>query len=124
MNNKELSLPDFDDFAELANTISEKSRIVNETSDQLDSLLAKITLKVTYEPSYWLEGKPPSMTFIKSTYHIVGFDDESRDKLAELRRVLIDAEANLEQAKHLFKIFQSRVDVWRTRSANERGSLL
>lgn len=116
---KQITLPDFEDFISIAsrvgNLVSEKETIEAE----LELEESKITGICSTDPKYFENGKPASMTYIKARYFFPGLNGE----LTEKRMKLALVKGQLETAQLTFKIYQAMVDLYRTESANKRGSL-
>lgn len=119
---KEIELPDFDEMIRLTREIGIlKSEILIDEA-RLDVLLAQITELVTTDDEYFINNRPPSMAHVKSHYHQLGVDEESKIKLVEVRKRIAENEGKLKEREMLFDVYRSMIDVWRTESANKRGS--
>lgn len=121
---KEVQLPDFDDMVNLAGSIgTTKTKLETEKADY-DILRADITNYVMNHKELWDNGKVPSTAHIHDTYHIVGYDEETRKALDVKRKNIATLSGYLDELELKFKIWQAMIDVWRTESANLRNSLL
>lgn len=119
----EIKIPDFDDLIGLTERIGTLKLSINMDQIELDRLLANITNTVTVTKEFWVNNKPPSMSYIDSNYHKAGYDDETRDLLYTLRKRLAENQAELDEKELLFKVYQAQIEVWRTESANRRASV-
>jgi len=118
----EPKLPDFDDLITLANEIGQlKSTLMLEKAE-LEQLKALITEKVTSEPEYFVAGKPASMTFIRSNYHVLGIDEKTKTQLRDFIIAIANNDGELRRKELLFDVYRAMIDVWRTESANKRGA--
>jgi hypothetical protein len=115
-------LPDFDDMITLADEIGQSKTQLMLDKTELEKLKAIITEKVTTKPEYYIGNKPPSMTYIKSNYHVLGINTKTKDKLSVLLVAIANNEGELKRKELLFDVFRAMIDVWRTRSANKRGA--
>jgi hypothetical protein len=116
------NLPDFDELVLLTGEIGglKTSLMVDKTS--LERLEADITKRVTGDPIYYIRGKSPSMSYIKAHYHALGCDEETEREIAELKSSIAESEGQLREKELLFQVYRDMIDVWRTESANKRGS--
>lgn len=112
--------PDFDDVMEIIDRIRELSVESMLLSNKIKFMESDIVQKATEDTKYFVSGKPPSMTYVNSTYKVTGFDGE----LKELRNELAEIESELEYRKNLFSLKKDMLEVWRTESANQRASVL
>jgi len=119
---EEPKLPDFDDLVELAGEIGKLKKELLLSKAQLDYLKANITEKVTSDNHYFVKGKPPSMSYIESHYHNLGYNKETKENLLKLQTKIAQTEGDLKEKELLFEIYRAMIDVWRTESANRRGS--
>jgi ferredoxin-fold anticodon binding domain-containing protein len=110
-----VELPDFDKMIDQIGKISELSLKEAELQLKIKIKESEITLAVSTVP----EGKKaPSQTFIDSTYKITGINNE----LIPLREELIQISNQLDFAKRNYEMLKLLTEIWRTQSANERGS--
>lgn len=118
----EANLPDFDQLITLAEEIgvAKKRLLLNKVL--LDREHASITQIVTSDVTYYVSSKPPSMAYIKSNYHVLGIDKESREDIEALQNQIAEDEGTLKEKELLFEVYRGMIDVWRTESANKRGS--
>lgn len=109
-------IPDFDDMLKLADEIAEllfKKLILDK---EIKTAEAEVVRKATTEEQYFIGGKPPTYSFIDSTYKYTGLNKE----LIPLREEQAKVISELERAKTKYDIFGEMLDVFRTVSANER----
>lgn len=114
------SIPDFSEFLNLADEISKMSLEKMFIEKNIKAREAEIVKTVTTESQYFQGGKPPSMSYIDSTYRYSGLNGE----LLELRGKLSEATAELERLKIRLSVYKDMLEVWRTLSANERSTSL
>jgi hypothetical protein len=112
----ETTLPDWGDLVNLAETIAELTRekLLLEVKIKFEE--TEVVKKANTNEEYFQNGKPPSMSFVESTYKYSGFDGS----LKKLREDLANATANLEKSKLKFDILRMQVEIYRTESANKR----
>lgn len=117
MNITELNkLPDFDDLDALIFKIRDFSLEAEYLDVYIKSKEAEIIEDYTTNPSKFSNGKPISMTQLKSTVAFTGENKELVPKRNELARL----RAEIEALKLKFGLEKAKIDVWRTQSANER----
>jgi hypothetical protein len=114
------NLPDFDDLQKAIEEIYKWNIRKSSLDIEIKNLEAGIVKEVTTNDKYFVLGKPPSMEKINSTYVYPGLSGE----LISKRLALAEAYASLEKARLCYEVLKTRIDVWRTQTANERASLL
>lgn len=115
--------PDLSDYAEtwiLLGGYTEKRDLIKS---ELEEMLADITVRVSTDPKFFINGKAPSMSFVTSTYHVIGYDLESREKLHGIRAELARLEGIILELKGKLKTIESEVSMFQTLSANARSTL-
>lgn len=118
---KKVDLPDFDDMVALANDIGGLKTSLMLLEGRQDQLKADITETVTTDPTYWgSDKKAPSNAHIKDTFHINGFDEDTRARLELLRNTIATTTGELRTKENIFRVYESMIGVWRTQSANDR----
>jgi hypothetical protein len=110
--------PDFHDLFDIAIKIGDLTEKKESLEAELRLAESKITEICTTDPHYFTNGKIPSMEYIKSRYHFPGLSGE----LAEKRLMLAKVKGELEKYELQFKIYQGLLEIYRTKSANVRGS--
>jgi hypothetical protein len=121
----EQELPDFDDFIRLADTIRQLKIEFEGKKFEVAALKARITTYVMSHKELWEnENKPPSNAHIRDTFHVIGYDEETRLELLTLINTTASLESQLDYLDKAFYISKIKVDVWRTQSANKRSSFI
>jgi hypothetical protein len=113
-------LPDFEDMLKLVDEI--KNLQFQKTLMDLDikNKIADIYLTTSTDTTYYVGGKPPSVSFVKVTYEQVGLKKE----LIPIRNNLAELTAELRKLENKLAILRDMIDVWRTLSANERATTI
>lgn len=119
---EEVKLPDFDDMIKITSEIGALKRVIALDKTQLNRLQAFITDMATNDTTYYVSDKPPSMAYIKANYHVLGLTTEQREELEGLHSRLAENEGRLRELEMVFDVYRAMIDVWRTESANLRGS--
>ena len=114
-----VELPNFEEMQELINKIHTLSLKKAVLSLKISEREAEVVREVTSNPTYWKDGKQPSMSFIESTYKVTGIGND----IIELRKELSVVQADLDYAKLLLELKNKIIDVWRTQVASERVNL-
>lgn len=109
-------IPDYDKFVSLTNEIGELLYQKLMLEKEIKSREAEIIKECSTNSAYFRDGKPPSMSFISSTYQYSGISGE----LLPLREKLAEVSSLLEKSKLKLIVLRDMLDVWRTLSANER----
>lgn len=117
---KLINPPDFDDMVKVSTAIREKALEKKYLELAIEKAESDIILKVTNDPTFFHNGKAPSVSFIKSAYMFQGLNGE----LIEVRQRLADVSAELDHLKREFELMKGMLDVWRTESANKRASVV
>lgn len=111
-----IELPDFEKLQVLIDRIQKLSLEKSLTEIKIKSMEAEITKTATSTETFFVNGKPPSMEYIKSVYLYTGFDNE----LVEQRKLLAEIYAELEYARLSLELLKDMIDVWRSEQANQR----
>lgn len=115
-----IELPDFEDMYQLIEEIRDTQLRVANYKDSLSKAKAEVTQLVTNNDQYWVGGKPPSVSYIKETYHIIGYDPDSKEILDRLSVALAMGETELDALTRKFSLMKEQIGVWRTFEANKR----
>ena len=118
MSNKIIT-PDFDEMYKVAEQIGSLQRESDLLDITIKDGISRVTALVLSDEKYLVNGKPASMEYIKSVYHISGLGGE----LLELRNKKADLDAKLETAKLRFQVMRDIVTIFVTDSANIRASI-
>lgn len=113
-----ISLPDFD---EMANLIDEINRVSIEKSKlelELKIDERNINETVSKDEKYFINGKPPSQTYIDNTWKFTGINNELIGK----RNRLSDLTNQLDYVRMKYEFLKMIGDLWRTQEANRRNS--
>jgi len=118
------NLPDFEEMLKIANEVGVLTTEVAVYKNALSEVQAKITGVVMKVEDYWVgpdskgNFKPPAFNFIESTYHKVGYDDETYEQLNHIRNHISVKLGRLEQLKLTFQVMRDMIDVWKTKQFN------
>lgn len=118
----EVKLPDFDDMIGITGEIGALKRTIAVDKAKLGRLQAYITEMASTDTTYFVSDKPPSMAYIRANYHVLGLTKDQGEELEILHSRLAENEGRLRELELLFDVYRSMIDVWRTESANLRGS--
>jgi len=115
-----IELPDIERMFSLIDEISELSFNKIRLELEIKVSEAEIVKEATANDKYYVGGKPPSMSYIESTWKVTGFENE----LVKLRNELAKVGTDLENSKLKFYFYRDLIDLYRTQSANERINLV
>lgn len=113
-----IKIPDFDDMLELASKIRELTARKILLDVKIKFSEAEITKLANTDERYFVNNKPPSMTYIDTTYGYTGFNNE----LIPFRQELAEVTAELEESKLKFDVYKMQLDMYRTEAANQRAT--
>lgn len=116
-----INLPDFDEVRHCIETIKELSLKKALLDIKIKEEESRIVREVTNNQVYYVGGKPPSMSFIESTYLIDGLPGDNT--LKDLKTKFAHVSVELEYNKLLLEFYNKVADVWRTMTANERAGI-
>lgn len=109
-------LPDFEDLLKLQDFLKD----LNIEKLTLESVIktreAEIVKICMTDEKYFVGGKPPSVSFVESTYKYTGLNDELLPNRVKLGTV----NAEIESIKGKIYVYNTFFEIWRTLSANER----
>lgn len=112
-------LPDFEDMIKAIDKITDLSLKKSILEYKIKLGESRVYKKASVEEKYFQQGKPLSVTAIKNIYEFTGLEGE----LIDLRKELIQVEADLSKEKYLYDLMEDRIEVWRSEQANQRVSL-
>lgn len=115
----QVQVPDFDDMMKVAKRIGSHTYEKLRLESELKFREKGIVLECQNNPTFFQNGKAPSMSFVEKTYLYTGIKDE----LMPLRLELISHLVALEEAELEFQIMKMQVSLFQTESANNRTSL-
>ena len=114
-------LPDVDVYistwVELGQALEAKVALEYE----LDQLRAGITKEALSNSLYFVNGKPPSMEYVKSVYFILGLNDANSKEIQGLILKLASLEATIKRLNGIIKSEDMKMGVFQTLSANARN---
>jgi hypothetical protein len=114
-----VELPDFEEFYEVANKIKNNELELENLKLNVEKLEKDIIIRAMGDETYYLNGKAPSMDFLRNTYKVTGFAGE----LVPLREKIIELDTEDGYLKRRYEILKLIVEVWRTESSNARSAL-
>lgn len=110
-------LPEFEDMLKIGDEISRLllEKLVAERNIKIrESEIIKIAMT---DPTYFVGGKQPSVSFIETAYMYSGLQGE----LIPLREELANILADLDKNRTRLDLYKEFLNVWRTLSASERS---
>lgn len=115
-----IELPDFQDMFKMTKEI--KDLMVKEELLKLEikEMESRVTVAMTNDEKYFIKGKPPSQSYIDSSYKITGLDGE----IVAKRRELATISADLEELKTTLQLYRDMISVYQTESANRRAATM
>lgn len=117
-------LPDFDDMNSLANIVARKKIDADQCKLQLDTKIAECVRKAYTDHQYWINGKPPTQSFIDSVVKVVGNSVEDSEIISTLYAAYRTTLREAEESANLLENMRNQVQAFQTISANRRQGLL
>lgn len=114
------SIPDFDTLMKVAENIRDLLFEKMELDTEIKLGEAEVFKQSATNEEYFVNGKPPSVSYIENTYKFTGLKNE----LVPVRKKYSEVTAQLEHAKLTWEIFKFQLDLYRTESANSRVTTL
>lgn len=115
----DVELPDFDKMLEQAEKIKTLLLKRDVIELQIKDKVALIFQKVLKDPTYFMDGKRPSIAQVEHEFEWRGLEGE----LLPLRLEYAKLNAELSEARQKFSIYEMQVAMYQTESANKRASL-
>lgn len=113
-------LPDYDDFMDLAESISKLSMEKSKLEISIRAAESDIVKKVTTDIAFFQNGKTPTMSIIDATYRYSGISGE----LIPQREALANITVSLERLKLQMDIYKTWVSIWQSLNSNARAARL
>lgn len=117
-------LPNFDDMDKLALENTKAKAQLEHLKNRLEDEIARCIKEAMYNEEYWINNKPPSMSYAKAVISVYGNTEEDRKTLQEIRQKIVEAEERYRLTKSLLDNARDRISVWQTDSANKRKATL
>ena len=115
-----VELPDFEDIFKLVEEIGKLNKAKSVLELEISFTEADTAMTVMNNPEFYLDGKKPSMEYVKNTYLITGLNNELLGK----RRELVELETSLNTKRLKLDMYKYLIEIWRTQSANERNAIV
>ena len=117
-----IQLPDFDEMIALAEEIGSLNTELVLAKEERDFVQGEITKHVFADKELWVGGKQPSMEYIKSTFHHVGYDDNTKEQIVASVKKVAELLGKLEYKQNLFQVYRDIISVWRANQFNKKES--
>lgn len=115
-----MEIPDFDTIYAMISILKEKSLDAGRLDVEIKATESDITRLVTETDKFLIDGKRPSVSYIKSALTFTGLDGSLLDK----RYRLEELKAEIDVLKRELDFVRLSIEVWRTEQANMRSSSL
>lgn len=114
------SLPDFDDMNKIAKFIASSKAKLEDAKNQLEEKIADCIHQALTNQDYWLDNKPPTMSYCTSVISVRGNNEDDFKELKRLRESIIEYNRSYQEARSILDNMKDRISVWQTHSANTR----
>jgi hypothetical protein len=112
-------LPDFDDMVEVAEKIKQLKLEKANLDNKIKAGQAETYRVAMTNPKYFSNNKPPSVSYVRAMYEYTGLNGE----LVSVREAYAKTCAEIDNLQTQFDIMKTKIDIYRTESANKRASL-
>lgn len=123
MNDMIEVLPDFDEMDKVGRETTNAKAKLEDAKNRLDDEVARCIKEATNNELYWVNDKPPSMSYCNAVIARKGNTREDEELLNELRAEIVYWEEKYRLGKQVLDNMESRISVWQTYSANKRKAL-
>lgn len=120
----EALLPDFDDMDRLARAVATKRIEADQFKARLENAIAMCVRNAYLDNRYWINGKPPTQSFIDNVVKVVGNSPEDAEFLKALNTAYREAQREAEQTSNLLENMRDRIKAFQTVSSNRRQGLV
>jgi len=110
-------LPDFEEMLAIAQEVRDLSLQKLLIENALKTKESDIYKEAMVNEKYFIGGKQPAISYIKSAYEHGGFSGE----LVQAREELAKVSAELDYKKQVMSVYKEMIGIFQTLSANERG---
>ncbi len=117
-------LPDFDAMNTLAGIIAQYKLDADRNKLELECYIASCIQSAYLEKENWVNGKPPTQTYIDNVVRIVGNNKEDQDKIKLLTEQYRVAQRMAEESSSLLETMRNKVATFQTVSSNKRSGLM
>lgn len=114
-------VPDIAEYLDAWQKLAEYTYELDDLKLKLEQLVAQIYLICVQDKKYFINGKPPAISFIKETFAAVGHDYETTQKIASMKSLMNMLHKNIAKAKAIIKSEEMKLNLYQTMSANSRN---
>ncbi len=120
----EALLPDFDDMDMLARAVATKRIESDQFKSRLDNAVAECVRTAYMDNRYWVNGKPPTQSYIDNVVKVVGNSPEDAAYLSSLNAAYRQSQREAEQTSNLLENMRDKIKAFQTISSNRRQGLV
>lgn len=117
-------LPDFNDMDTVSKAITASKLRADSVKLNLETKIAECVRLAYTSRDYWVNGKPPTQSYIDSVVKVLGNTPEDALMISALRLEYSNAVRDAEINGNLLETMRNRVQIFQTMSANKRHGLL
>lgn len=114
------NLPDFDDMDKVAKIVADAKARLEDAKNFLDAYISDCVKAAMISKDYWINGKPPTMSYVDRVIAIEGNTKEDKEILKNARQEIVNQIQRYQEARGLLDNMKDRIGVWQTTSANMR----
>lgn len=122
MNPNEMleKLPDFDTMNDTAEANARAKANLEKAKNRLELEIARCIREAMTNSRYWVNNKPPSMSYANAVIAQVGNTPEDAETLERLREQVSNYTETYQATKQLLSNMETQIAMWQTHSANRR----
>lgn len=117
-------IPDFDELTDMAADAARAKAEIILLKTGIARLEAFCIREALETRIYWVGGKRPTAQYCSNVIKILGNTKEEEENLWKLRIELAEKTETLQLLTEIIQIQKSKLDLYRTKSANERKGFL
>lgn len=116
-------LPDFEDMNAVAVRASQVRLQAHMVKDELDTYVAECVSQAYRNPTYWVNGKPPTQTYIERVVAVVGNTQEDAIHIKGLMEQYANLQREVDETRSLLANMRDQVATFQTVSSNRRAGV-
>lgn len=123
LNTLEELLPDFNDMTAVASASNTARLQLHRAKQELDTFIAECVRQAYTNNLYWVNGKPPTQTYIDRVVSVVGNTAEDAQNIQRLSQAISELQKDVDEGRATLTTMRDQVNVFQTLSANKRAGI-
>jgi hypothetical protein len=117
-------LPDFSDMEVVVHAATEARLKAHQVKGELESYIAACVRSAYQNQQYWINGKPPTQTYIDKVVSVVGNTDEDAVRIRQLSQEYFDLQRVQDESRQLLQNMRDQLAAFQTLSSNKRAGVV